>query len=106
MSLKRSFLPIVVVCLGASAVQAQGLCDPAATASFNEYQRLVDSLHADKPSQVRVVAADGSVFTAGQAMWMKAQMSRIERACSQGDKSEMQRLQAEVMQMLKAHQHA
>lgn len=52
---------------------------------FKQVQRIVHSLHADKPGQVRVRAVDGSEYTAGQAFRLKSQLMVAEAAMASGN---------------------
>jgi hypothetical protein len=89
-------------------VSYASLAGAAADADFNgHYQeslRLVDSLRAEKPGQIRVFAYDGSEFTAGQAQWMHGQMRLIDKARAQGDQATASRILADVQEMIKSHQ--
>ena len=60
---------------GAYAANGSG-CDAQLSASLEQAQHIVGSLHPDKPSQMRVYAIDGSEFTAGQSQWMKGRCGR------------------------------
>lgn len=68
----------------ASAVQASAGCGPALSHSYEEVQAVIDSLHADKPGQMRVQAKDGSIYTGGEARWLKGQLQDMRAACERG----------------------
>jgi hypothetical protein len=73
--------------------------------SLHECERIVSSLHPDKPAQMRVFAYDGSEFTAGQAQWMKGQLRLVTKAGANGDAADASRRLAEVRQLIDEHQH-
>jgi hypothetical protein len=82
-------------------------CDEASMQQYRECVRLVDSLRPDKAGQARVFAADGSEFTAGQALWMKGQLRKVARLCASrnpADQQEAVRVLAAVRELLKSHQ--
>jgi hypothetical protein len=79
------FSVIASAYLLASSTLAYASCSTPFTEKFAGADRIVDSLRPDKPGQVRVFAADGSEFTAGQALWMKGQLRSALQACVQGD---------------------
>ena len=90
--------------LGAVA-RAQAPCDPASQ-QYKDCIRLVDSLRPDKAGQARVFAADGSEFTAGQALWMRGQLRKVARLCATGrpeDQEEAARILTEVGELLQSH---
>jgi Ni/Co efflux regulator RcnB len=80
-----------------------GACDAQLATSLQQAQHLVGSLRADKPSQMRVFAIDGSEFTAGQAQWMKGQLQRVSQACTQGDAADASARLGTVQQLLNEH---
>jgi hypothetical protein len=93
--------------LAGSAAYAGSPCDGSAAQSYRESARVVDSLRPDKPGQMRVFAVDGSEFTAGQAMWMKGQLRRVERLCSSAnaaDQAEAERVLAGVREFIVSRQ--
>jgi hypothetical protein len=81
-------------------------CDDKLTNSLHECERIVGSLRPDKAGQMQVFASDGSVFTAGQALWMKGQLRMIAKACADGDAVDAARRLAEVQELLNAHRRA
>jgi hypothetical protein len=92
----------------ATAGQAAIGCDAAATEQYHHVERIVDSLRPEKPGQMRVFAADGSEFNAGQANWMKERLRKYAQLCAHGgpdDLAEAGRILAEVQDLLKSHQH-
>lgn len=93
----------VACCWLAIAVQASTGCDATLTGEYQHYTQIVKALRADKPSQMRLFAADGSEFTAGQARWMRGQLRDVEEACARGDQGAAQRRLNAVGQLLKAH---
>ena len=87
------------------AAQAQEPCN-SASQQYKECVRLVDSLRPDKGGQARVFAADGSEFTAGQALWMRGQLRKVARLCASGlpaEQEEAGRILAEVHELLQSH---
>jgi hypothetical protein len=82
-------------------------CDEASMQQYRQVAGIVDSLHPQKPGQMRVFAADGSEFNAGQASWMKARLREYGRLCAQGspeDLSAAAKILAEVQDLVKSHQ--
>jgi hypothetical protein len=82
-------------------------CDESATEQYRHAERIVDSLRPEKPGQMRVFAADGSEFNAGQASWMKARLRKYAQLCAHGgpqDLAEAAKILAEVQDLLKSHQ--
>jgi hypothetical protein len=78
-------------------------CSDSLMQSLHETERQIDSLRPDKSGQARVFAADGSEFTAGQAMWMKGQLQRAEQSCAVKDSSGATDRLGEVKKLLQAH---
>lgn len=100
----RIGLSVVLALLG-SVAAAEGTCG-ASSQRYNDCLRLVDSLRPDKAGQARVFAADGSEFTAGQALWMRGQLRKVARLCASGqpaDQLEAARILSEVGELLQSH---
>jgi hypothetical protein len=93
-------LPLVPSVYGAES------CDDKFLSSLHECERLVGSLRPDKMGQMRVYASDGSEFTAGQAMWMKAQLKRIADDCAGGNSADAAQRLTEVQGLLSEHHRA
>ena len=89
-------LPLsVLFLLVCPTAHAHGGCDPGLSAELATLQRFAHSVPVDKPGLARVYAADGTEFTAGQALWMKGQVREVEAACARGDRADAaQRLDA------------
>ncbi len=104
----RIIIRAAVACLIAAATaQADTTCDATSMQQYRECVRLVDSLRIDKAGQARVFAADGSEYTAGQALWMKGQLRKVARLCAShnpADQQEAVRVLAAVNDLLKSHQ--
>jgi hypothetical protein len=77
--------------------------DDGLTSSLHECERIVGSLHPDRPGQMRVFASDGSEFTAGQVQWMKGQLRLIAEARVDANAADASRRLAEVRQLLNEH---
>jgi hypothetical protein len=95
------------VLLIATAGHAAIGCDESATEQYRHAERIVASLRPEKPGQMRVFAADGSEFNAGQASWMKARLRKYAQLCTHGspeDLAEAAKILAEVQDLLKSHQ--
>lgn len=95
----------VTVCSAISAAGADEVCDRKSQA-YRDCVYMVDSLRPEKAGQMRVFAADGSEFNAGQVQWMKAQLRKFERLCDSGtpaDHAEAQKVLAGVQELLKSH---
>jgi hypothetical protein len=96
----------VALSLFAAGAYADTACDNTLLARYRQSAPIVDSLRPDKGGQARVFAADGSVFTAGQAQWMQGQLRRFERLCAQtngADQAEAARVLVEIEGLLKSH---
>jgi hypothetical protein len=96
-------ISLAVVFFGGSAAYADTGCDPALIREFQESERIVVSLRADKPAQFRVFAVDGSEFTVGQSRWMRGQLEKSGRARARGDCAEAAKLLGGVHDLIKAH---
>jgi hypothetical protein len=106
MSLKVS-LVLMSALAAVSSAHAATPCDEAASSQYRDCVRIVDSLRPDKAGQARVFAADGSEFTAGQALWMKGQLRKVARLCASGttgSQAEAASVLAQVGALLKSHQ--
>jgi hypothetical protein len=101
---KKTLLMLAGACLAAPALYASEGCDPGIVQQYHDSARVADSLRPDKPGVMRVYAADGSEFTAGQALWMQGQLRLVDKACARGDQAEATRRLAAVRELLKAHQ--
>jgi len=80
--LQRSALWVLLIC--APAAFADSGCDAPLAQAIGDVRWLVESLREDKPSQSRIVAQDGSVFSAGEARWLRQQLQLIDGACERG----------------------
>jgi hypothetical protein len=98
---KVSFV-FVALCSGVAAAYAQGPCDKVQQ-GYLDCVRLVDSLRPEKAGQMRVFAADGSEFNAGQVQWMKGQLRKFDRLCARGDAAEAANVLAGVQELLESH---
>ena len=105
-SSKKILIPLVVACIGSPLLHASEPCDTQITREWRDSERIVDVLRPEKAGQLRVFAADGSEFTAGQVMWMKGQLRLVEHACARGDQADAARLLAEVRGLVEAHRRA
>jgi hypothetical protein len=86
MSIRRRFrvnaLWALLIC--SPAAFADSGCDAPLVQAIGDVRGLVESLREDKPSQSRIVAQDGSVYSAGQARWLRQQLQLIDGACVRG----------------------
>ena len=105
-SSKKVLIPLVVACIVSPLLHASESCETELTRKWRDYERIVDVLRPEKPGQMRVFAADGSEFTAGQVMWMKSQLRQVEHACARGDQADAERLLTEVRDLVEAHRRA
>jgi hypothetical protein len=85
---------------------AHANCSPTLIEQFASAERIVDSLRPDKPGQIRVIASDGSEYTAGEVLWMKGQMRSVLQACEQGHETSAASTLHGVTDLLNAHHHA
>lgn len=85
---------------------AHANCSPTLAEQVASAERIVDSLRADKPGQVRVLASDGSEFTAGEARWMKGQLRSVLKDCEQGHETAAASTLHGVTDLLNAHHRA
>lgn len=106
-NVSTTFLSVVVsTYLLALSPLAHAACSPALTEQLVSAERIVDSLRPDKAGQMRVFASDGSEYTAGEALWMKAQLRGVLRACGQGDEAFAAATLRGVTDLLNAHHKA
>jgi len=105
-SSKKVLIPLVLACIGSPLLHAGESCETQLTRKWRDYERIVDVLRPEKPGQMRVFAADGSEFTAGQVMRMKGELRRAEHACARGDQADAARLLTEVRDLVEAHRRA
>ena len=105
-SLKKVLCPLVVACIGSPLLHAGESCDTELTRKWRDCEHIVNVLRPEKPGQMRVFAAEGTEFTAGQVMWMKGQLRRVEHACARGDQANAARLLTEVRDLVEAHRRA
>jgi hypothetical protein len=63
---------------------AEQQCGPFLTLPLRQVQKVVESLLVTKPGQLRVLAKDGSEYTAGDAQWMQRELRLIDEACLRG----------------------
>jgi hypothetical protein len=92
-------LGLVLFCAHREAYAGCGL---ALTYDIVSAERVVDSLRPDKAGQARVFAYDGTVYTAGEAQWMKAQLRQVLAACAQNDEQRAAPYLQRVLELLKA----
>ena len=81
--------------------QVHAGCSRALTYDIIRAERVVDSLRPEKAGQARVFAYDGSVYTAGEAQWMKAQLRAVLAACAQNDEQRAAAPLANVLGLLR-----
>jgi hypothetical protein len=89
----------------ASAASHAGPCDKSQPEYLNSV-RLVDSLRPDKAGQMRVFAADGSEFNAGQVQWMKARLREVDSLCAhatQADETRAAKILQDVRELIDSH---
>jgi hypothetical protein len=103
---KKVLIPLAVACIGSPLLHAGESCETELTRKWRDSARIVDVLRPEKAGQLRVFAADGSEFTAGQVMWMKGQLRLVERACARGDQADAARLLTQVRDLIEAHRRA
>jgi hypothetical protein len=108
MKSSRVFLMSVALLCAASASYADGGCDKTGS-RYRNCVFLVDSLRPEKAGQMRVFAADGSEFNAGQVQWMKGQLRRFDRLCARGgpgDAAEAEKVLSDVEELLESHRRS
>ena len=52
--------------------------------SYDRAAHYVNGLRSEKPGQMRVVATDGAVYTAGEVRWLQGRLRDVARACAVG----------------------
>ena len=97
---------VASICLLAVSTLSHASCNPVLAEQLASAQRIVDSLRPDKPGQARVVASDGSEYTAAQALWMKGQLRSMLQACVQGDEVSAASSLHGVTDLLRTHHRA
>jgi hypothetical protein len=103
MSLRYVLAPVVLAWITTAAHAAA--CDRSEP-QYRDTVRLVNSLRPDKAGQMRVFAADGSEFNAGQAQWMKARLREWDSLCTRGtpaDELRAAKLLRDVRELLDSH---
>jgi hypothetical protein len=105
-SSKKVLIPLVLACIGSPLLHAGESCETQLTRELRDCEHIVEALRPEKAGQVRVFAADGSEFTAGQVMWMKGQLRLVEQACARGNQADAARLLTEVRNLVEAHRRA
>lgn len=95
---------ILLVCgITLSPARASVGCDASFTEQYQAAARIVDSLRPEKNGQARVFAVNGSEFTAGQALWLQAELRKVEEACVRGDQARASQLLGEVRDLVQSH---
>lgn len=87
----------------ATAANAAGSCRPALMHSYDQAQAIVSSLHPDKPGQMRVEAANGSVFTSGETQWLRGQLRGVILACEEGREEAAETSLNGIRNVLRSH---
>ena len=103
MSLRHMLAPVVLAWVTTTA--HAGACDRNEP-QYLDSVRLVDSLRPDKAGQMRVFAADGSEYNAGQVQWMKARLRKWDELCTRGspaDEVRAAKLLQDVRELLDSH---
>jgi hypothetical protein len=103
----RWLIGVATACLAAVTL-AQTEPSAALMARLDSVERIVVSLHPDKPGQMRVFARDGSEYTGGQSLWMKGEVRRAARLCASGAESDQAQAAVvigEIERIVQAHQH-
>jgi hypothetical protein len=98
----------VAVCIGVLALgmvprHARAGCSRELAASFVSAERLVDSLRPEKAGVARVFAYDGSVYTAGEALWMKGKLRAVLNECSHNDEAHALPDLEQVLSLVRSH---
>jgi hypothetical protein len=101
--IRQAALFIGVLALGAVPRHARAGCSREVAASFVSAERLVDSLRPEKAGVARVFAYDGSVYTAGEALWMKGKLRTVLSECSHNDEAHALPDLEEVLSLLRSH---
>ena len=94
------------VFLVVSMAPARAGCNPGLTERYTGTQKIIDSLRPDKPGQMRVIASDGSAYTAAETRWMKSQLRSVQQACAQGDEAAAVSALQGVLELLRSHRRA
>ena len=104
-----SRLIIVVAGTLAAGSAFAATCDASIMQEYRECARVVDTLRPEKSGQARVFASDGSEFTAGQALWMRGQLRKVEKLCADGSpaaQTQAANTLAAVQELLRSHQRS
>lgn len=94
------------ICWLVSMAPAHAGCNPGLTGQYAGTQKIIDSLRPDKPGQMRVIASDGSQYTAAETRWMKSQLRSVQQACAQGDEATAVSTLQGVLDLLRSHRRA
>jgi hypothetical protein len=99
---RGSILAMLAAVIISGTVEAGEPCDGPATPAFESAQRLIASLHPDKPGQLRVVANDLSEFTVAETQWLRSRIHAVSRAWRAGDERLATLQLAEVTTLIEA----
>lgn len=94
---------MTVSALSTASVAHAATCDATFLASLEAAEKIVFSLHPDKPAQARVFAGDLSVYTAGQAQWMRGELQAAVSACRRNEAATARQDLTEVRDLLRVH---
>jgi hypothetical protein len=103
------FIIITAAGMLAAGSAAAATCDATIMEQYRQCARVVDTLRPEKSGQARVFASDGSEYTAGQALWMRGQLRKVEKLCADGTASsqaEAATTLAAVQDLLRSHQRS
>ena len=99
--MKRLLLISTIALLSNAAVAAP--IDSTLAKSLRETERLVSSLHMDKPAQMRVYAFDGTEYTSTEALWLKAHVQAARKALASNNTADAARELNMITAALKSH---
>lgn len=95
----------LAVCLFLTCL-AHADCGNSQSARYQQLDSIVHGLRLDKPGQARVYAPDGSEYTGGEVLWMRAQIKKVERLCADGSEQDQGRAAAilgELEELVRSH---
>jgi mevalonate pyrophosphate decarboxylase len=97
--LKRLF--VVTGLIGvASSTACAATCGEALAPLLERSEQQVQLLRLDRPGQLRVSGPEGSAYTGGQVIWLRAQLRSARKECTEGKVEAAQRRLSEVRRLL------
>ena len=101
--MSRHWILAGALTLAMATPQAIAGCSRELAASFVSAERLVSYLRPETAGVASVFAYDGSEYTAGEALWMKAKLRTVMEECGRNDEAHALPPLQEVLSLVRAH---